>query len=374
VYRDRRSATAPLSPATVAVVAGRPSRAGAPLNQPPVFASAFGAGEAPGYARESNPTWEAFERTLGELEGGESVAFASGMAGATAVIDSLADGAKIAVARSAYLEVRRLLSERAGRGRLRVDEIDPLDTETAIAAARRADLVWLDALANPSLDMPELDRILPAADAAGTTAVVDATLVTPILLRPLELGASVVVHSATKAIGGHSDLMLGAAVARDGGVAARLREARTAAGAVPGTMEAWLALRGIRTLPLRIERGTASAAVLAERLRRHPEGSAVRYPGLAGDPANATAARLLRGFGAVVSFEVAGAASADAVCAAVEVITHASSLGGVETVIERQSRWHAEPSVPNGLLRLSVGCEDPEDLWRDLEHALAVLR
>jgi cystathionine gamma-synthase len=135
-------------------------------------------------------------------------------------------------------------------------------------------------------------------------------------------------------------------------------------------MEAWLALRVMRTLPLRVERGAASAALLAERLREHRGVAGVRYPGLSGDPAHATASRLLESYGAVVSFDVGSAARADSICAAVGVITHASSLGGVETLIERQGRWHAEPAVPAGLLRLSVGCEHPEDLWRDLDGAL----
>jgi cystathionine gamma-synthase len=143
-------------------------------------------------------------------------------------------------------------------------------------------------------------------------------------------------------------------------------------GAVPGTMEAWLGLRGMRTLPLRVGRGVDSAALLARRLEDRLGVGPVRYPGLPSHPAHRTAARLLDGFGAVISFEVEDARRADAICEAVEVIVHASSLGGVETLIERQARWHAEPSVPDGLLRLSVGCEDPEDLWRDLERAIAV--
>lgn len=370
MYRDRASATTRLKPATVAIVAGRPRDAGEPLNQPPVFASAFGSGEGPGYSRRANPTWEAFERALGELDGGTAVSYGSGMAAAAAVLDSLEVGAHVLVADSAYVEIRRLLAEHTRAGRLRTTEVDALDPVGVAAALDGADALWLDAIANPSLDVPALDEILAAARRAGVLSVVDSTLATPFLLRPLALGADLVLHSATKYIGGHSDLVLGAVVARDPRLATRLRESRAASGAVPGTMEAWLALRGVRTLPLRIERGAASAAVLARRLHRHETVMAVRYPGLPEDPSHANAARLLPAFGGVISFELDGAERADAVCGAVEVITHASSLGGVETLIERQARWHAEPSVPDGLLRLSVGCEDPEDLWRDLERAL----
>jgi cystathionine gamma-synthase len=372
MYRDRASALARLHPATRAVLAGRPRQPGEALNQPPVFASAFAsAGEGSGYARHSNPTWEAFEAALGSLDGGSAVAFGSGMAAAAAVIDALPTGAEVLVGDSAYLEVRRVLADRQRLGRLRVTEIDPLATDPLMAALRGADLLWLDAIANPMLEVPELDRILPAARRAGALSVVDSTLATPVLLRPIELGADVVVHSATKYVGGHSDLMLGVAVARDPHLAARLHEARTAGGSLPGTMEAWLGLRGMRTLPLRIERGAATAALLAARLDADERVGAVRYPGLASHPSHETASRLLGAHGAVLSFEVAGAARADDVCEAVEVITHAGSLGGVETLIERQARWHGEASVPDGLLRLSVGCEAPEDLRRDLSSALA---
>ena len=370
VYREPATVTQ-LRPATIAVVAGRPRAAGQPLNQPPVFASAFGSGDGAGYARRTNPTWEAFEDALGALEGGSAVAFASGMAAVATALDTLCDR-RVAVGSSAYIEVRSLLDERQTRGALSIEQVDPLDTPAMIEAIDRCDLIWLDAISNPGLDVPDLDLILEAARRSGTNSVVDSTLATPILLRPLELGADLVLHSATKYIGGHSDLMLGALVAGDPRLAERLRARRNVTGSVPGTMEAWLGLRGMRTLALRMERGAATAAQLADRLTSHHCVSAVRYPGLASDPAHRSASRLFDGPGAVISFEVDGAAHADAVCAEVEVISHASSLGGVETLIERQARWHAEPAVGEGLLRLSVGCEDPTDLWRDLDRALSV--
>ncbi len=371
MYRDREAPAPPLDRSTLAVTAGRPRGPNAPLNHPPVFASAFSAGDGIGYARRSNPTWESLEEALGALEGGAAVAFGSGMAAATAVADLFAVGARIAVADDAYIEVRRLLGERQARGLIELETVDSRDCAAVIGAVGRADAVWLDAIANPRLDVPELDVIGRAAQRLGTMMIVDSTLATPVLLRPIELGAALVVHSATKYIGGHSDLVLGAVVAHDPRLASRLFEHRAVNGSVPGTMEAWLALRGIRTLPLRIERGARSAALLAGRLEGHRGVGRVRYPGLPSDPSHAIATRLLDAPGAIVAFELADADRADRLCEELRLITHASSLGGVETLIDRQSRWHAEASVADGLLRLSVGCEDPEDLWRDLDQALA---
>ena len=360
-----------MQPATLAVLAGRGCETGEPLNRPPVFASAFRAGGEHDYARAANPTWEAFEEALGALDGGVAVAFGSGMAAAAATLDLVRPGGRVVAAASAYFEVRRLLEDRENSGRLTTTYVDPLDTAALLAAAEGADLVWLDALANPGLDVPDVDLIAAGLRRGETKLVVDATLVTPILMRPLQLGADVVIHSATKFIGGHSDLLLGAAVARDRGLAERLRSGRTMAGTVPGTMDTWLGLRGIRTLALRIERGSRTARELAEHLVRHPAVRAVRYPGLAGDPAHVPMQRLMSSFGAVLAFELDRAAHADSVCARVQVITHATSLGGVETLIERPGRWHPGAVVAPGLLRISVGCEDPGDLWRDLERALA---
>lgn len=350
---------------------GRPQQPGAPLNDPPVFASAFRTGAGPGYAREANPTWDGFERVLGELEGGEAVAFGSGMAAAAAVIGQLRPGAKVAVGASSYIEVRRLLEERRALGLIELAEIESADGAAVIAAAAGADLLWLDAITNPTLEVPALDRILPAVAARGTICVVDATLATPMVVQPLALGADLVLHSAGKYIGGHSDLILGAVVAADPREAASLRTWRTAHGSVAGTMESWLALRGMRTLPLRVERAGRSAIALAQRLQRHRAVCRVRHPGLPGDPAHETAARIFDGFGGVIAFDLGERGRADALCEALELIAHAGSLGGVETVIDRQARWHAEPAVPEGLLRLSVGCEDPRDLWSDLDRALS---
>jgi cystathionine gamma-synthase len=203
--------------------------------------------------------------------------------------------------------------------------------------------------------------------------VVDNTLATPLLQRPLELGADVVVHSATKAMGGHSDLLLGAIVATDETHLAALHEARELGGATPGALESYLCLRGLRTLPLRLERAQHNAGVLAERLSNHPDVSEVRYPGLSSHPQHQRSRDTLAGPGFMLTFRVrGGAARADALVDAVRVLTHATSLGGVETTLERRARYPVERSiVPDDLLRVSVGCEHVEDLWADLQQGLA---
>jgi cystathionine gamma-synthase len=356
-----------LSRETVAVHAGRPSEG--PLSPPVVLASNF---RTYGYTREEgSPTWEAFEAAIGALEGGESVAFGSGMAAIAAALEPLPVGARVVGPAIGYTVTRGLLGERAAAGRLELASVDLADTTAVLAACEGAALVWVETPTNPLVGIAELDRLCEGAHAAGAEVVVDATFASPLLQRPLEHGADVVVHSATKFIGGHSDLLLGVASAREPQRAAALRHARAMLGATPGALEAFLALRGLRTMGVRLERGQASAAVLAERLAAHPAVGTVYYPGLPSDPGHERAARLMDGFGAMLAFEPAGgAAAADAICERVRVLTHATSLGGVETLIERRARY-AEEVAPDALLRISVGVEDVEDLWRDLEQALA---
>ena len=218
--------------------------------------------------------------------------------------------------------------------------------------------------------MADLPALCAAGRRAGAITGVDNTFATPLLQQPLALGADLVVHSATKFIGGHSDLLSGITIAREQALAGRLRQRRGLSGATPGALEAFLALRGLRTLALRLDRGQANAGELARRLDHHPAVGRVRYPGLPGDPGHRTAAAQMTGFGAVLAFEVADAPTADRLCDAVHVIVHATSLGGVETTIERRSKLPGQEHIPPGLLRLSVGCEHIDDLWNDLNTAL----
>ncbi len=358
-----------LDRATVAVHAGRAPAPGDPLSPPPVLASVYRAGHGLSYAREGNPTWEAFEHAVAGLEEAtDAVAFSSGMAAAATLLGTLETGSKVVVARTAHVEVRRLLLELDAERRIRTEVVGADGPDSFTAALDGAAMAWVDSIANPTLEVADVDVIAAGARARGVALVVDSTLATPILQRPLARGADAALHSAGKYLGGHSDLLLGVIATREPELASRLRRRRERLGATPGTMEAWLALRGLRTLSLRVERGQASAGVLAARLASHPDVLDVRYPGLARSATDAS----LAGSGAMISFTVAGGADrADAVCDAVRLVTNAGSLGGVETLIERHARWHNEPDVPAALLRLSVGCEHVDDLWWDLDQALA---
>jgi cystathionine gamma-synthase len=222
-----------------------------------------------------------------------------------------------------------------------------------VKRASEADMLWLESPSNPLLEVADVAAICGAARRPGTRVVVDNTFATPLRQRPLELGADVVIHSATKLIGGHSDLLLGVAVASDPGELERLREMRSHHGATPGMLECFLALRGARTLALRLNQAESSARQVAARLEEHAAVSRVRYPG----------------FGTIVSFELADAAAADRACQAAQLIRHATSLGGVESSMERRSAYQGD--IPPGLIRLSVGCEHLQDLWADLDQALS---
>ncbi len=355
---------------TAAVTAGRPSGPGSPVNTPATFTSTYRFGGDVGYGRWGNPTWSAFEEALGRLEGGYAVAFSSGMGAVSALIDTLPLGSLVVAHDTAYSGTRSLLAQCAAHGTHRIRRVDMTDTEATIEALDGAELLWVETPTNPMLGIVDLSTVLGTANARGVTSVVDNTFATPVLQRPLEFGVTAVMHSATKYIGGHSDLLLGAVVTRDEAMRDQLLAHRTSRGAIPGTMEAWLALRGMRTLPLRMERAQSNALALATRLRAHPAVVAVSYPGLSDHPAAAIVTQQMDGPGAMVSFELADAQIADAFTAKLRIITDATSLGGVETTIDRRSRWDGDEGVPVGLMRLSVGIEHVDDLWADIAQAL----
>ena len=360
-----------LSPDTIAVAAGRPPRGpDVPLAEPVTLASTYHAGGPVAYGRDGNPTWDALEKAISALEGGTAVAFASGMAAVAAVLDGVPPGGVVVVPAAVYTGTRTMFARGEERKRWTVRTVDATDTGAALAACAGADLLWVESPANPTMDVADLPALAEGAHEAGATVAVDNTFATPLCQRPLELGADAVVHSVTKFLAGHSDVVLGAAAADSDGTCAAWRKYRSVHGAVPGPMEAFLALRGLRTLGVRMARAQASARDLAERLTGHPAIERVRYPGLASDPGHSRAAAQMTGFGAMLAFEVTGGAdAAEMVARTVRLIVHATSLGGVETAIERRARWPGEVAPP-GLLRLSVGCEDVEDLWDDLDHAL----
>jgi len=346
----------PLSPHTVAVTAGRPTGANAPLNTPIVLASNFREGGEYGRTHGTD-TWASFETAIGALEGGRAVSFSTGMAAAAAIVYALAPKVLV-LPRYSYLGVRSLLTEYQQQGHLELRPVDIADTAEVVAALEGADTVWIETPTNPTLDVADLPAIVAAANVLGVRSVVDSTFATPLLQQPLHHGATVVMHSATKFIGGHSDLLLGVCITTDDAVFDRLWQARTFQGATPGSLEAFLALRGLRTMPLRLEASQRNAGELVARLRAHPAVAEVRYPGT----------------GAMVAFVMAGGApAADAVCAAVQLLVPATSLGGVETTIERRQKYAGDAHVPPGLIRMSVGIEHIDDIWHDLERAIASL-
>jgi cystathionine gamma-synthase len=345
----------PLRPETWVVVAGRPeSNPGATLNTPIVGASTYVLGAERMYTRnESTDGWEAFEAMLGGLEGGEAISFASGMAACAAVLNDLPAGARLVLVEDCYQGVAAVAEAGARQNNWTVERLHATDPRW-IERAQEADMLWLESPSNPLLEVADLAAICGARRGPRTKVVVDNTFATPLLQQPLALGADIVVHSTTKYLGGHSDVIGGAAVARDPADATRLRAARSRNGATPGMLEAFLALRGARTLALRLRQAQETAQLLAERLGAHPAVTRVRYPG----------------FGTIVSFELADGDAADRACRSIRIVRHATSLGGIETSMERRNLHPGQEHIPPGLIRLSAGCEDADDVWNDLAAAL----
>jgi cystathionine gamma-synthase len=355
---------------TIAVAAGRDRSPGAPLNVPPTFAATYRDGGDIGYGRFDNPTWSAFEETIGGLEGGHAVAFSSGQAASTALLTPLASGAVVVFPQDAYTGTRALLGELEQRGALRLRAVDVTDTAAVLAALEGARMLWLESPTNPMLGIAELPRVLEAARGSRVFSVVDNTFATPALQQPLALGADAVLHSATKYLGGHSDLLMGVVVTANAQRRDVLAEQRTMRGAIPGVMEAYLALRGLRTLPVRVREQSVTALELANRLNADTRIDRVHYPGLASDAGHERAKAQMSAFGGMVSFELRDGEVADRMVGELELIVGGTSLGGVESTIDRRRRWPGEERVPEGLLRLSVGLEHVEDLWEDLDQAL----
>jgi len=334
------------------------------------------------YTRADNPTYEYAESLLAALEGTGSACavFASGMAAATAVFQSLLPGDHVLVSRVLYWGVRKWLAEFGLTWGLDVEFTDTTDLGVVASAIRRGRtrLLWVETPANPMWEITDLAAVCELAHAAGVRVAVDNTVATPVLTRPFEFGADLVVHSATKYLNGHSDVLAGAVLtARRDPFWERIRSWRRNAGAMLGPFEAWLLQRGMRTLFLRVHRASDSALSIATHLHGHPALTAVLYPGLPSHPGHQIAARQMTGgFGGMLSIRLAGGAGdALAVLAAVRVFRRATSLGGVESLIEhRRSMEGPSSPVPGDLLRLSVGIEAPEDLVTDLDAALDTVR
>lgn len=343
---------------TTAITAGRPDIApDAALNPSVVLTSTFHSGGPIGYGRYGNQTWSALESAIGELEGGSTLVFSSGMAAISAVFSILPIGAPIVASNQGYSGVMTLLNAFHESGRLEVRFVDVVNTNEVMEAMKGAALVWLESPTNPCLDVAELEILITHAKKLGIGVAVDNTFATPLVQNPLAMGADIVMHSVTKFLSGHSDVLMGSLSTNDPALLKRLTDSRSFNGSIPGPFEAWLALRGLRTFPIRFNKSQESAKILIVRLEAHPKIRRVRYPG----------------FGAIISFEVDGTGEqTQKVCDSSRLITHATSLGGVESLWERRRRWPMESvSVPEQLIRLSVGCEHVDDIWNDIEEALA---
>jgi cystathionine gamma-lyase len=369
-HDDSRDATGGWGPSTRAVHAGRPAaEQGAPLLPGPVLAAPYhlrGAKDAApyGYGRDANPTWTALEAALGELDGGEAVTFASGMAAVSAVVLRLAPGDRLVATLDGYPGIRTLAAQRLEPCGVRVRFVET-DTEQLVRAAEGATMLWVETPSNPGLRSCDVRAVAEAAHAAGALLAVDNTLATPLGMQPLALGADLAVTSLTKLLSGHSDLLLGVVSVREPELAAPLRDWRTQVGAIPGPFEAWLAHRSLATLALRVQRTGENALALARALRAREDVTGVVHPGL-GDP---VAAAQMTAFGPLVGFALPSAAAAQAFLDACELVTEATSFGGVETTAERRGRWGTD-DVPEGFIRLSAGCEDTADLVADVLRAL----
>jgi cystathionine gamma-synthase len=373
--------TEPFSAESRLIHAGTERTPGVPATPPLAPASIYVSQGTPlpgrGYGRDGNPGWEALEQAIGGLEDAEAVAFASGQAASMALMLALAPGRdRIVLPHDGYYGGRVLADRLRPHGAVPVlvDLGDLTAVERELAAA--PSVLWAETPTNPLLRVADLTGLAALAAAAGAPMVVDNTVATGLLQRPLEAGATASLYSLTKAVSGHSDVILGAVVSRDQELLAGLRAWRSSGGGIPGPFEAWLALRGLKTLPLRIARQSDSALAIARHLAGHPRVAAVHYPGIDKSTAELTRRQMPRGFGPLLSFEVNtpsdSAAAADKVVASSRLILPATSFGGVESTWERRARWPAE-TAPAGLIRLSVGVEPVADLISDIDQALEVL-
>ncbi|CAN2213626.1 MetC Cystathionine beta-lyases/cystathionine gamma-synthases [Candidatus Nanopelagicaceae bacterium] len=347
-----------LHPETIAISSGRPAQEpGAGLNPSISLNSTFSAGGPINYGRTGNETWQQLEAAISALEEAQStLVFSSGMAAIAAVFSILPNGAPIVASHEGYSGTMALLKKYNQEGRLEVRFVDITDTKEVVDKLQGAAFLWIESPTNPGLGVADVAVIVGEAKKRNIGVGFDNTFATPINQKPLTFGADIVMHSVTKYLAGHSDLILGSLSVKDPALNARLHDARTSLGSIAGPFEVWLALRGIRTFPIRFQRAQESAGILAKKLASHPSVTNVRYPG----------------FGAIISFEAIGdVARAEKICSASSLIANATSLGGVETTWERRRRWELEShSVPENLIRLSVGCEHVDDLWREIDTAL----
>ena len=321
------------------------------------------------YGRFHNPTWTAWEDALGSLEGGHAISFASGMAAVSAVLGTcLAPGDILVLPDDSYYSIRKLAEGWLTKIGIEV-RLAPTRANAQAAVLDGARLLWIETPSNPTLDVCDIRGLADAAHARRVEVVVDNTTATAYLQQPLQLGADYVVASDTKALTGHSDLVLGHVATTDADRAHALRTWRAQHGAIPGPMEVWLAHRSLATLPLRLTRQCSSAQALAEFLQRHPAVTRVYYPGLSDHPAHAVARRQMAAFGGVVSFDLGTRVRAETFLRSLTLVREATSFGGVLSTAERRARWGGD-AIGEGFIRFSVGCEAAQDILDDVEDAL----
>jgi cystathionine gamma-lyase len=361
-----RDATRVVNAGLLAAENGEPFLAG------PVFAATFHARGNPAdsaftYGRDDNPTWQHFERALGELEGGAATIFPSGMAAMAAIFGAvLAPGDVLVMPDDGYYTGRTLTAQLSAFGidvrGVSMNRWQPSDFDGAR-------LIWIETPANPSLDVYDVAKIVAAAHGYGALVAMDNTTATILGQSPLALGADISMASDTKGLSGHSDLLMGHVAVRDPQLHEKLRRWRRVNGSIPGPMEVWLAHRSLATLELRISRQCDNALQIATFLAAHAAVRSVRYPGLPGDPAHAIAAKQMLRFGSIVGFTLADLATAERFLAGCRLVHEATSFGGVHTTAERRARWEGDAVAP-GFVRLSAGCEDARDLIEDMAAAL----
>ena len=356
------------------VAAGRPEKKpdGA-LNPPIALNSTFHEGGPIGYGRYGNEAWSALEEAISILEGGQTLIFSSGMAAISAALSLLPPGSTIIAAENGYQGTTTMLKKMHEHKQLNVRFVNLPDTEQVLKALPGANMLYLESPTNPAIEVVDLPKVISAGKKEGCLVVVDNTLATPMVQNPLQLGADICVHSVTKYLSGHSDVLLGCAVVKDTSLLDRLEQSRRYGGAIAGPFEAWLALRGVRTFALRMQRSQENAMELAKRLEKDKRVSKVRFPGLPSDPYHERAKSFMKGFGAMISFEVkAEVSQIENMCNSSKLITNATSLGGVESIWERRRRWATEShTIPENLIRFSVGIENVEDLWADIQDSFS---
>ena len=362
-----------LNAETKVVAVGRPvKKPDGGLNPPIALNSTFHTGGPIGYARSGNETWSALEDAISSLEGGKTLIFSSGMAAIGAILSILPSKAIIVAAKNGYQGTTNILKNLHESEKLIVRFVDPTNTKEILAAIPGSQIIHLESPVNPLLDVIDLPQVIKFAKESGAGVSIDNTFATPMNQNPLAMGADICMHSVTKYLSGHSDVLLGSLSTNDSALYSRLEQARKYGGAIAGPFEAWLALRGIRTFAVRMQRSQENALELANRLAKEPRVSRVRYPGLVTDPNHLVAKSFMKGFGAMISFEPKGTPDqVDLMCDSSKLITNATSLGGVESIWERRRRWETESeTIPVNLIRFSVGIENVDDLWADIQSAL----